>query len=316
MKNQDLKSGLFGSIGENMVAFELAKRNWYVYRPYFDTRIDFIVQKFVCKTCFSEWESKHIITCSNEDCSNHMKDLNGSSYVKTRRCVSCSYSFDKYATSADCPKCKNPMRVELNKKSGQRNYSFFCDKCGHSFTSQQRGCVSCGGETVESPVCIKCSSDIVPIFSKCSNPECNGEDYAVIFRTIQVKSSHEEESGTIGFNFKLQDMIEDDRHFLVVYSRTFEEDREKHNYWVMTVDEFKNEYVKDTASAVIYQNNRQHPPSRSSSTYFDEKKYNGTALLLQKARKSNDADSIIKLENELRSIDVFGKLNMKSERDF
>lgn len=46
MKNQNIKSGLFGSIGENMVAFELAKRNWYVYRPYFDNRIDFIAQKF------------------------------------------------------------------------------------------------------------------------------------------------------------------------------------------------------------------------------------------------------------------------------
>ena len=63
MKSQDLKSGLFGSIGENMVAFELAKRNWYVYRPYFETRIDFIAQKFVCKKCHSDWESKHIITC-------------------------------------------------------------------------------------------------------------------------------------------------------------------------------------------------------------------------------------------------------------
>lgn len=107
MKNQDLKSGLFGSIGENMVAFELAKRNWYVYRPYFDTRIDFIAQKFVCKICFGDWESKHIVSCSNQNCTKFGADLNDNDFLKNRKCneTNCGYVFHKYSTTLNCPKC-------------------------------------------------------------------------------------------------------------------------------------------------------------------------------------------------------------------
>jgi len=318
VKNQDLKSGLFGSIGENMVAFELAKRNWYVYRPYFDTRIDFIAQKFVCKECFSEWESKHVTTCINNTCDNYLKDLNETNYLKTRKCETCGFVFNKYAESMDCPKCNNPMIVEFRTKSGQRNYAYSCSTCGHSFTSQKRACARCGKSTIEYPTCIKCNQEIKPIKEKCKNPKCSGQEYAVIFRTIQVKSSHEEEGGTIGFNFKMQDLINDIRHFLVVYSRTFEDYKEKHNYWVMTVDEFKKEYVRATASATIYQNSRQHksPPSKDSSTYFDEVNYNKTALDLQEARRNNNVKDIAKYESELGKIDVFAKLNKKLTGDY
>ncbi|MDO8733877.1 MAG: hypothetical protein Q7K21_01805 [Elusimicrobiota bacterium] len=270
MKNQDIKSGLFGGIGENMVAFELAKRNWYVYKPYFDTRIDFIAQKFVCKKCFSDWESKHIISCFNNKCVNYLKELNYSSYIKTRKCLKCGYVFDKYAENMDCPDCKTNMIVVKAEKSGQRNYQYRCPKCKKEFTSQTRDCVKCGSENCsEYPICAKCKNEIKPKNEKCINPRCNSEEYALIIRTIQVKSSHEEESETIGFNFKIQDLIEDERHFLVVYSRTFEEYKEKHNFWVMSVNEFKKVYLKDTASALIYQNARMHPPKKESDMYFD-----------------------------------------------
>jgi hypothetical protein len=320
MINQDIKSGLFGSIGENMVAFELAKRNWYVYRPYFDTRIDFIAQKFVCRKCFSDWESKHIVTCSNVNCDNNGKDLNQKEFVKNRKCLeeSCGYIFNKYSIEIDCPKCNASMSVNERKSpQGQRNYYYTCQKCGYNFTSQTRKCVKCESENcVEYPTCKSCGSEIKPSNAKCSNPDCGSYDYALIIRTLQVKSSHEESSGTVGFNFKLQDLIDDERHFLVVYTRTFEEYLEKHNYWVMSVDEFKNEYVKDNASTLVYQNNRLHPPKTGSKFFFDERQYNKLVHQLHIAKEEGDTESIISLKNKISEIDVFGKLNRRLKGDF
>ncbi|MCL5992008.1 MAG: hypothetical protein M1419_07895 [Bacteroidetes bacterium] len=280
-----------------MVAFELAKRNWYVYRPYFDTRIDFIAQKFVCKKCFSDWESKNIIICSNKKCENHTKDLNQKDYVKTRKCLSCGYIFNKYATEHYCPKCRNKMTSDLVKKSGQRNYQFKCNNCGHSFTSQTRSCVKCGSnENIEYPVCSICENEIIPLESKCQNPNCNSKEYVSIIRTIQVKSSHEEEGGKIGFNFKMQDLIDDERHFLVVYSRTFEDYKEKHNFWVMSVDEFKKEMVSPTPSSLIYQNARLHPPTTKSTSFFNEIEYNKCIDQLKSARKRKDIEKIVEFD--------------------
>lgn len=309
MKNQNIKSGLFGGIGENMIAFELAKRNWYVYKPYFDTRIDFIAQKFVCKKCFSDWESKHLIRCSNKSCKNYDKEMNQNDYIKTRKCSKCSFVFDKYSTNMNCPKCENPMKVTEQKRSGQRNYIFECGNCNTTFTSQTRGCVKCGSsENIEFPICKICKSEIKPKKGKCNNLNCDSEDYALIIRTIQVKSSHEEARGTIGFNFKMQDLIDDDRHFLVVYSRTFEDFREKHNFWVLSVNEFKSVYVNNNASTLIYQNARLHPPKKDTY-YFDEVEFNKTTLKLQKYRKNKNYKKVKELESELLKVDTFGKLN-------
>jgi len=318
MKNQDLKSGLFGSIGENMVAFELAKRNWYLYRPYFETRIDFVAQKFVCKKCFSDWESKHLVRCSNINCKNYKKDLNEKKFIKSRKCPDCGFLFYKYSEKLRCPDCNNEMSIRKQTTSGQRNYVFSCPKCKKSFTSQTRTCVKCGSnKCIEYPVCKICYSEIEPKRTKCQNQDCDSTEYAVIFRTIQVKSSHEEKRGTIAFNFKLQDLIEDKRHFLVVYSRTFDKEyNEKHNYWLMSVEEFKNEYVKKTASALIYQNARLHPPKEESGLYFNEVEFKEAKIELIKAREAKDSHKIKQLEEKLRKIDVFGKLNVFIEKDF
>ncbi|OGU18278.1 MAG: hypothetical protein A2X61_15825 [Ignavibacteria bacterium GWB2_35_12] len=317
MLNQDIKSGLFGSIGENMVAFELAKRNWFVYRPYFDTRIDFIAQKFVCKKCFSDWESKHIVSCSDKNCKNFLKDLNQKDYLKTRKCLDCGYIFNKYTTEHDCPKCDTKMTSNLITTSGQRNYQFTCNFCKHSFSSQTRSCVKCGSNNcVEYPVCKICGSEIKPRNTKCQNPGCDSIDYALIIRTIQVKSSHEEEGGKIGFNFKLQDLIDDERHFLVVYSRTFEDYKEKHNFWVMSVDEFNNEMLSESASKLIYQNARLHPPTNKSQSFFNEIEYNKCTFDLEKARKRKEINKIIEIEKQLQKVDVFAKLNRFIKGDF
>lgn len=317
MENQDLKSGLFGSIGENMVAFELAKRNWYVYRPYFDTRIDFIAQKFVCKKCFYEWESKHQITCFSVDCTKYLKNINKNDYKKTRRCNNCGFIFDKYAEMMNCPNCNQKMHITKTTKSNQRNFIYECERCNILFNSQTRSCVKCGSnDCIEYPICKICNCEIKPIKNKCQNLNCDSEEYAVIFRTIQVKSSHKEEKGTIGFNFKVQDLIEDKRHFLIVYSRTFEDYKEKHNYWVMTVEEFKEKYYKESASTIIYQNDRLHPPAKGDITYFDEVEYNEAISELAKARKNNIISEIDRLELKIKNIDVFGKLNIKLEGDF
>lgn len=316
MKNQDIKSGLFGSIGENMVAFELAKRNWYVYRPYFDTRIDFIAQKFVCKNCFFDWESKHLITCTNESCENHNKEINQKDYIKTRKCLNCGFIFNKYADNLDCPKCGKPMKITKKQKSGQRNYIFICNNCEIEFSSQTRTCVKCDSdESIEYPICKKCKSEIKPKNDKCNSPECNSKEYALIIRTIQVKSSHEENKGTIGFNFKMQDLIDDPRHFLVVYSRTFEKYKEKHNFWIMSVDEFRNEYVTNNASTLIYQNARLHPP-KDKSYYFDEITFNKFMFELQEAKKLKNIKLISELEEKLNKVDIFGKLNKRIKGDF
>jgi len=320
MKNQDIKSGLFGSIGENMVAFELAKRNWYVYRPYFDTRIDFIAQKFVCKKCFQDWESKNIIICSNIECKNSKIDLNLKSDVtKTRKCNNCGYIFNKYAEEMACPHCDNNMQITKMKKSGQKNYIFSCNNrdCQLKFNSQTRNCPKCNSDkTIEYPVCNSCQHEVKPKNDKCQNPNCLSEEYALIIRTIQVKSTHEEEKGTIAFNFKIQDLINDERHFLVVYSRTFEDYKEKHNFWVMSVSEFREEYVKNNASTLIYQNARQHPPTKSSATYFDEIEYNKNIEKLKKLKKTGSIESIEDVQNSINRIDVFGKLNQKLKGDF
>ncbi len=324
MKNQDLKSGLFGSIGENMVAFELAKRNWYIYRPYFDTRIDFIAQKFICKTCFGDWESKHIVTCSNNSCTKSGVDLNQNDFIKNRKCreTNCLYLFPKYTQILNCPSCNQKMKIVTSQgSSNQRNFKFICknNNCSiDEFTSQTRTCVKCKSTNcIEYPTCKICGSQIIAMNAKCSNIGCQSTDYANIFRTIQIKSSHEDDGEKIGFNFKLQDLVDDDRHFLVVYSRTFQDYKEKHNFWIMDVNEFRKEYVTSNASTEIYQNNRLHPPSSTSSTYFDEEKYNKIKFMIQEYdMRKNHISHKNKLEKIINKVDVFGKLNSKKSRDY
>lgn len=201
---------------------------------------------------------------------------------------------------------------------GQRNYLYKCNNnnCVVSeFKSQSRRCAKYGSNNCEEyPTCKICDSSIVPKNKKCSKHGCTSCEYANIFRTIQLKSSHEEDSGTIGFNFKLQDLVDDVRHFLVVYTRTFVEFKEKHNYWVMSIEEFKRECVKDNAATLIYQNNRLHP---TTSSFFDEERYNRLRFLIQNFDSSvNHIDRKISLERELNQVDVFGKLNVQLNGDF
>ena len=260
------------------------------------------------------------MTCDNSACEFFEKSLTDKNYIKNRKCTDpdCGYIFDKYASNMICPSCENEMEVTKTKKNNQRNYEFKCNntECGTTFNSQKRSCVKCGEKTIEYPVCKYCKEPVIIMNAKCCNANCDSHEYSIIFRTIQVKSSHEEEGGLIAFNIKVQDLFDDKRHFLVVYSRTFDEDshEEQHNYWVMSVQEFKDLYVNNNASTTIYQNNRVHPPSKTSESYFHSSKYNKLIFELDDVDE-NDGNRLRELQGKIDEMDVFSKLNKELEGD-
>lgn len=220
----DIKVGQFGKIGENMVAFELSKRGWIVFLPPYDERVDIAAMKFICTDCKSTWNVTHNLHCSNSECENH-SEIPKSKIVKSKKCSSCQTVF---------------VRNQIN--------------------SQEAICPNCNTNTLEeTALCNVCDTEVVVKQDNCTNPQCNSVDYKIVFRSIQVKSTHFVDNGkNLGFNFKYQDLLKDDRHFFIVYLRDIEDCKESHHYWVMSKDDFKSIKNIETISFKIYQNDRGH----------------------------------------------------------
>ncbi len=213
-----IKVGQFGKIGENMVAFELSKRGWIIFLPPYDERVDIVAMKFICSRCNSTWNITHTLRCSNHSCKNY-SEISKSKIVKAKKCSKCQQVFSRNevgSQSTRCPVCKTNTLQEF-------------------------------------PSCNICGSEVVVKNNNCTNPDCDSTEYKVIFRSIQVKSTHYVDNGRkLGFNFKYQDLLNDDRHFFVVYLREIKDCKESHQYWVMSKDDFRKIKNVDTVAFKIY----------------------------------------------------------------
>lgn len=142
--------------------------------------------------------------------------------------------------------------------------------------------------------------------NNCTNPDCNSTEYKVIFRSIQVKSTHYVDNGRkLGFNFKYQDLLNDDRHFFVVYLREIKDCKESHQYWVMSKDDFKEIKNVDTVAFKIYQNDRGHYDPK----VLEKFKYNEEMAC--RIRKKIEQSTTFKeaYKKLLRKYDTFLKLD-------
>ena len=276
----DFKVGQFGKIGEHMVGFELSKRGWIIFYPPYDERTDIVAMKFRCKKCKSSWLNEHRVSCSNSKCSEFEKpigSINSGTIYKNKMCEKCGHIEPRTKSNAQKSKCENG---------------------------------ECDGKMIELPLCPKCKKEITILEKNCSNPNCDSKDYEVIFRSIQVKSSHLVGSGQIAFNFKYQDLIEDKRHFFIVYNRRIVNGVERHFYWVLSKEDFLEIKKTDTTAFKIYQNDRGHySPSILEKFRFNEEEFYN----LQEEREVAHKDGNIKEFNELtkkqHELDVFNKLD-------
>lgn len=82
----------------------------------------------------------------------------------------------------------------------------------------------------------------------------------------------------------------------------------------MSVQEFKDQYVSDNASTLIYQNNRVHPPLKKSESYFHSSEYNKLIFELDDADE-NDENLLRELQDKIVEVDVFSKLNKPLKGD-
>ena len=173
-----------GRLESIWLVFELSKRGWIIfYPPLGDERTDIVAMKFQCKKCKSPWFNEHRIACLNDKCPEFEKPIT-------------SINSKKEYKNKICKKCENiEKRTEDNAQRG------ICQKCK--------------GIMEEIALCPKCHKEIGILGKNCSKfPECDSNKYEVLFRSIQVKSSHlVDKEKNIGFNFKYQDLIDDDRHF-------------------------------------------------------------------------------------------------------
>ena len=274
----DFKVGQFGKIGEHMVGFELSKRGWIIFYPPYDERTDIVAMKFRCKKCKSAWRNEHRISCLNSQCSEFEKTIRGINQEKTyknKKCQSCNY-------------------IEKRTKSN----------------AQKSKCNKCGGKMVEIPLCPVCNKIIEILEKNCSNRECDSKKYEVIFRSIQVKSSHLVGGGKIAFNFKYQDLIDDDRHFFIVYNRRIVNGVERHFYWVFDKTDFMKIKKTETVAFQIYQNDRGHySPKVLEPFRFKEEEFYKLQEKMWKARSEKKIDVVKKLSKEFYKIDVFRKLD-------
>jgi len=274
----DFKVGQFGKIGEHMVGFELSKRGWIIFYPPYDERTDIVAMKFRCKKCKSAWLNEHRVSCSNSRCSEFEKpigSINKGTDYKNKICESCG-------------------TIEPRKKGN----------------AQQVKCSKCNGKMVEVPLCPKCKKAITILEKDCSNPKCDSTDYEVIFRSIQVKSSHLVGTGQIAFNFKYQDLINDKRHFFIVYNRRILKGVERHSYWVLTKKDFSEIKKTDTIAFKIYQNDRGHyPPKVLEKFRFQEEEFYKLQEAREIAHKKGDSEEFDKLTAKQHQIDVFSKLD-------
>ncbi|MCX8069122.1 MAG: hypothetical protein N2738_01320, partial [Thermodesulfovibrionales bacterium] len=273
------KEGQFGKIGENMVAFELSKRGWIVFLPPYDERIDIVAVKFICTKCRSQWDTTHLLTCLNTNCKLFQKDITKSHIIKAKECSICKSVFHR-----------------------------------NEAKPQQMSCPKCNGELIESARCHNCNSPIEVKKNKCFNQDCQNTEYKVIFRTIQVKSTHLVDDGkNLGFNFKYQDLIDDERHFFVIYNRDIIENKERHFYWILSVQDFKDLKNTDTVAFKIYQNGRCHfPPSKLRDYLYDEEK---TYSLLTQIKQTSDKAKLQQLNEEIQCADRFLILDKPTSKD-
>jgi len=220
----EIKVGQFGKIGENMVAFELSKRGWIVFLPPYDERVDIAAMKFICQLCGSTWNITHNLKCSEPSCEN-FDEIAKSKIVKSKKCSNCNTVFSR-----------------------------------EQITSQTTICLICNTNTLEEvALCNVCNNQVIVKKENCTNLNCKSEEYKIIFRSIQVKSTHYVDNGNnLGFNFKYQDLLNDERHFFIVYLRDTKDCKETHHYWVMSKDDFLTIKNIETISFKIYQNDRGH----------------------------------------------------------
>lgn len=275
----EFKVGQFGKIGEHMVGFELSKRGWIIFYPPYDERIDIVAMKFRCKKCKSAWLNEHRIACLNPKCSafeETIKSINSGMNYKNKICQKCGY-------------------IEKRTKDN----------------SQKSKCSKCDGILEEFALCPKCNKQIEVLGKNCSNPECSSSEYEVLFRSIQVKSSHlVDNDKNIGFNFKYQDLIENDKHFLVVYNRRIVNGIERHFYWVLTTKDFKKIKNINTTAFKIYQNDRGHYSLKALEKYkFNEEEFYKFEEEKKEAIKKRELIKFKEIQKKQKEIDMFRKLD-------
>jgi hypothetical protein len=163
---------------------------------------------------------------------------------------------------------------------------------------------------MEVALCPECHKEIQILGKNCSNKSCDSTKYEVIFRSIQVKSSHLVENGKIAFNFKYQDLIDDKRHFLIVYNRRIVNGVERHFYWVLRKKDFLNIKKTETVAFKIYQNDRGHYSLENLKKYlFNEEDFYKFQEQKEKAIKQKNSQLIKELTNKQRKTDIFRNLD-------
>ncbi|MBU1679896.1 MAG: hypothetical protein KJ799_05910 [Bacteroidetes bacterium] len=268
-----MKGGQFGKIGENMVAFELSKRGWIVFLPPYDERIDILAMKFICSTCNSLWNTTHNLFCANSQCENH-QEIAKTRIKKSKKCTKCNCTFSRQSVpsqSSICPTCNTNSLEEIA----------LCNICESEIDVKQRNCTTVG---------------------------CQSTNYRIVFRSIQVKSTHFVDNGqNLGFNFKYQDLLDDDRHFFIVYLRDIKNYDEKHHFWVMNKNDFISIKNIDTVSFKIYQNDRGHyNPDDLKNFHYDSSM---TLRINHKLETSTDPHRISIYRILLKKYDTFLKLD-------
>lgn len=279
----EMKEGQFGKVGEHMVGFELSKRGWIVFFPPYDERIDVVALKFVCAKCNALWDITHLLTCTNTGCKLYNKDIVKSRIVKNKHCLNCGRLLSREEASsqiAKCPVCKE-------------------------------------GDLEEVACCYECNSLVDIKRNKCTMIGCDSIKCKIILRTIQVKSTHLVDEGkNLGFNFKFQDLLDDKRHFFIIYNRDIIENIEKHFYWILSVNDFKSIKNVETTAFKVYQNDRCHfAPEKLKQFLYNETAVNEIWGKIKKAMDYKDIETFKKLYSELQKIDRFRILDNLTNED-
>lgn len=274
MNESDSKVGQFGKIGEHMVGYELSKRGWIIFFPPYDERVDIVALKFRCKKCHSMWNNKHNVACLNDKC--------------TKFNISISNIKDKIEyKNKVCPSGHVIPRTKDN--------------------AQESKCPICKAELNEIALCMECKQEIGTIEQNCSNLSCDSKEYELLFRSIQVKASHYVDHGkNIAFNFKYQDLIASNNHFLIVYNSEIKNNIERHTYWVLSILDFKSIKNVNTVSFKIYQNDRVHyQPDKLEPFKFKEEEYYAKEKEIE---STSDLRKKSQFEIEKKKLDAFTKL--------
>ena len=132
------------------------------------------------------WNNKHNVACLNDKCTKFnipISNINNKTQYKNKICSS----------GHNIPRSKG--------------------------NAQESKCPLCEAELDEVALCPECKQEIGIMEKNCSNTSCDSEEYELLFRSIQVKASHYVDHGkNIAFNFKYQDLIAGDNHFLIIYN--------------------------------------------------------------------------------------------------